>query len=67
MMRKLQLIASLMLAIILAMLVMLGITVIITKDDPKINDPIPQLTKQEQKILNMEIETQSLPMPGITE
>ena len=67
MMRKLQLIASLMLAIILAMLVMLGITVIITKDDPKINDPIPQLTKQEQKILNMEIETQSLPMPGINE
>lgn len=67
MLRKLQLIASLILAIILAMLVMLGIIAIITKDDPNINDPIPPLTKQEQKTLNMEIETQSIPIPGINE
>lgn len=67
MIRKLQLITSLILSIILAMLVMLGITVIIIKDNPNINNPIPPLTKQEQKILNMEIETQSLPMPGINE
>lgn len=67
MLRKLQLISSLILAIILAMLVMLGIIAIITKNDPNINDPIPPLTKQEQKTLNMEIETQSIPIPGINE
>jgi len=67
MLRKLQLITSLILAIVLAMLVMLCITAIITKDDPNINNPIPPLTKQEQKTLITEIETQSLPMPGINE
>ena len=67
MLKKIRLIVGIILGIISLLLIVLCIINIINKEDPKILDQVPQLSKQEQKTLEMEIETQSLPMPGINE
>lgn len=66
MLQKIRMITGFIL-IILIIMFLFGMIVLITKEDPKVNDPLPIMTKQEQKILTEEIETQTLPMPGINE
>ena len=67
MLKKIRLIVGIILGIIALLLIVLCIISIINKEDPNVLDQVPQLSEQEQKTLKMEIETQSLPMPGINE
>lgn len=67
MLKKIRLIIGIIVGILILFSIIISVIGLINKEDPNELNAIPSLSNQNKQVLKMEIETQSLPMPGINE